>query len=155
EDHPHTAHSYHNVASCLQALGKLSEAFPLSRQALEIKRQALGAGPPATATGSHNVASCLKALGQPAGAVPPARTALLVRRQGLGEDHPHTAHSYHNVASCLNALGKREEATRHLRLALLGLDVGRHSAAPAGFDRSLFAATQGQPRLLLAGRLAA
>jgi CHAT domain-containing protein len=37
----------------------------------------------------------------------------------------------------------------------LGLDVGRHSAAPAGFGRSLFAATQTQPRPLLSCLLAA
>src|SRR5262245_54374585 len=34
KEHPHTAASYSNVASCLDALGKHAEALPLLRQAL-------------------------------------------------------------------------------------------------------------------------
>jgi hypothetical protein len=155
EGHPVTARSYNNVASCLQDLGKAQEALPLVRKALEVRRQALGEGHPDTAQSYNNVASCLHAQGKAAEALPLSRKALAIRRQALGEGHPVTATSYNNVAWCLNDLGKREEATRHLRLALLGLDVGRHSGAAAGFDRSLFAVTQTQPRLLLACLLAA
>jgi CHAT domain-containing protein/tetratricopeptide (TPR) repeat protein len=155
EGHPDTAESYNNVADCLQALGKAQEALPLYRQALEITRQALGEGHPDTAQSYNNVASCLHALGKAAEALPLYRQALEITRQALGEGHPDTAGSYNNVASCLNDLGKAQEAMRHLRLALLGLDVGRHSAAPPGFDRSVFPTTQSQPRLLLACLLAA
>jgi tetratricopeptide (TPR) repeat protein len=155
EGHPDTAHRYNGVAACLQDLGKAAEALPLYRKALEVNRQALGEGHPDTARSYNNMASCLQALGKAAEALPLFRKALEIRRQALGEEHPDTATSYHNLAFCLNRLGKRQEATRHLRRALLGLDVGRHSAAPAGFDRSLFAATQAQPRLLLACLLAA
>src|SRR5262249_19548715 len=87
-------------------------------------------------------------------ALPLYRKALQIRLKVLGEEHPHTAQSYNNVAFCLNTLGKRSEAMSHLRRALLGQDVSRHSAAPAGFARSLFASTQAQPRLLLSCLLA-
>jgi tetratricopeptide (TPR) repeat protein len=100
------------------------------------------------------VAACLHDLGKAAEALPLFGKALEVYRRALGEDHPDTAGSYNNVALCLHALGNRAEAMSHLRRALLGLDVGLHSAAPAGFDRSLFAAIQTQPRLLLACLLA-
>jgi CHAT domain-containing protein/tetratricopeptide (TPR) repeat protein len=142
------------VASCLDALGKAQEALPLYRKALEIKGQALGEGHPETARSYNNVAYCLQALGKAQEALPLYRKALGITHKALGEGHPHTATSYNNVAFCLNALGKAAEAVSHLRRALLGLDVGRHSAAAAGFDRSLFAATQTQPRLLLACLLA-
>jgi tetratricopeptide (TPR) repeat protein len=155
EGHPDTATGYNGVASCLKAQGKAQEALPLFRQALEICRQARGEGHPETAQSYNNVAACLLALGKAAEALPLFRQALEIKRQALGEGHPDTATSYNNVGGCLNALGNREEAIRHLRRALLGLDVGRHSAAPAGFDRSLFAATQTQPRLLLSCLLAA
>src|SRR5262249_5969056 len=135
--------------------GKASEALPLYRKALEIDRQARGEDHPDTALSYNNVASCLQAQGKAAEALPLSRQALEVTRKALGEGHPTTATGYNNVAFCLNDLGKREEAIRHLRRALLGLDVGRHSAAPAGFGRSLFAATQTQPRLLLSCLLAA
>jgi tetratricopeptide (TPR) repeat protein len=129
--------------------------LPLVRKALAIRRQALGEGHPDTAQSYNNVAFCLHDLGKASEALPLSRKALAIRRRALGEGHPDTAGSYNNVAFCLYALGKASEAMRHLRLALLGLDVGRHSAAPAGFDRSLFAATQSQPRLLLSCLLAA
>jgi tetratricopeptide (TPR) repeat protein len=82
--------------------------------------------------------------------------ALAICRKALGEDHPETATGYNNVAGCLYGLGKRVETIRHLRLALLGTDVARHSAAraSAGFERSLFAATQQQGRPALACLLA-
>jgi tetratricopeptide (TPR) repeat protein len=155
EGHPDTAHSYNNVAYCLNGLGKAQEALPLFRKALEIRRQARGEGHPDTAHSYNNVASCLHDLGKAQEALPLFRKALEIRLKVLGQGHPDTATSYNNVAWCLNGLGKRAGAMRHLRLALLGLDVGRHSAAAAGFDRSLFAATQSQPRLLLACLLAA
>jgi CHAT domain-containing protein/tetratricopeptide (TPR) repeat protein len=155
EDHPDTAHSYHSVAFCLNDLGKAQEALPLYRKALGTYRQARGEGHPDTARSYHNVASCLQDLGKAQEALPLHRKALEITRQAQGEGHPHTARSYHNVAFCLNKLGKRAEAMSHLRGALLGLDVGRQAAAPAGFDRSLFAATQTQPRLLLSCLLAA
>jgi tetratricopeptide (TPR) repeat protein len=155
EGHHDTARSYNNVAGCLIGLGKFSEALPLFRKALGSFRQARGEGHPDTARSYNNVAGCLQALGKAAEALPLSRKALESFRKALGEGHHDTATSYHNVAYCLNAVGKRAEAMIHLRRALLGLDVGRHSAAPAGFDRSLFAATQGRPRLLLSCLLAA
>jgi tetratricopeptide (TPR) repeat protein len=135
--------------------GRYRQAEKASRAAVALFRQTLGVEHPETATGYNNVAGCLQALGKAQEALPLFRKPLHIYRTALGDDHPDTARSYNNVAWCLNDLGKREEAIRHLRLALLGLDAGRHSAAPAGFDRSLFAATQAQPRLLLACLLAA
>jgi tetratricopeptide (TPR) repeat protein len=154
DDHPATANGYSNVAFCLDSLGKTSEALPLFRKALMIQRKALGEEHPDTARGYNNVAFCLDSLGKHTPALPLFRKALMIQRKAFGEEHPLTTGSYTNVAFCLYALGKREEAIRHLRLALLGMDVSRHSAAAAGFDRSLFAATQAQPRLLLACLLA-
>jgi tetratricopeptide (TPR) repeat protein len=134
--------------------GRYRQAVKAGRATLALLRQTLGVAHPETALGYNEVASCLNSQGKASEALALLRKALEIDRQALGEGHPLTATSDNNVAFCLNALGKRAEAVRHLRRALLGLDVARHSAAPAGFDRSLFAATQAQPRLLLACLLA-
>jgi tetratricopeptide (TPR) repeat protein len=154
DHHQTTARSYHNLALCLQGLEKGGEALPLFRKAIRINREAVGEDHPQTGDIYRAAAYCLQSLGKGSEALDLARKALEVRRKIWGEEHPLTAQSHRSLAFCLNELGKRDEAMKHLRLVLLGMDVGRHSAAPAGFDRSLFAATQGHPRLLLACLLA-
>jgi tetratricopeptide (TPR) repeat protein len=118
EEHPETATSYNNVASCLDALGKAQEALPLYRKALDICRKVLGEDHPDTATSYNNVASCLDDLGKAQEALPLFRKALDICRKVLGEGHPDTATSYNNVASCLDDLGKAQEALPLFRKAL-------------------------------------
>jgi CHAT domain-containing protein/tetratricopeptide (TPR) repeat protein len=155
EDHPHTANGYNNLALCLHGLGKGQEALSLLRKVLEIERKVLGEEHPSLALSYRNIAACLNAQEKHSEALRLYRKGLRISRKTDGEEHPSTAICYNEIAFCLYQMGEREEAIRHLRLALVGVDVGRHSAAAAGFERSLFAATQGEPRILLACLLAA
>jgi tetratricopeptide (TPR) repeat protein len=136
--------------------GQFAQADLMCREALAIRRKALGEEHPDTAASYNNVAACLESLGKPAEALPLFNKALQTIHKALGEEHPDTARSYNNVAGCLAGLGQRDEALRHLRHALLGIDVSRRNAASpsAGFERSLFAATQQPGRLVLACLLA-
>ena len=48
--HPDTAGSYDNVASCLSIQGKFAEALPLYQKALALRLKMLGKQHPATAS---------------------------------------------------------------------------------------------------------
>ena len=118
EEHPSTATSYNNVASNLNAQGRLQEAEPLYRKALEIRERVLGEEHPSTATSYNNVASNLNAQGRLQEAEPLLRKALEIWERVLGEEHPDTASSYNNVAYNLDAQGRLQEAEPLLRKAL-------------------------------------
>jgi tetratricopeptide (TPR) repeat protein len=110
EEHPNTATSYDNVASCLDHHGKHGKALPLYEKALAIRRKVLGEDHSETARSYNNLAYCLNAQGQHGEALPLYQKALLIRRQVLGEDHPYTASTYNNVARCLDDLGQHDKA---------------------------------------------
>jgi tetratricopeptide (TPR) repeat protein len=110
DDHPHTAHSYQDLATNLDAQERYGEAQPLHERALAIARQALGEGHPYTAAIYNNVASNLDERGRSGEAQPLHERALAIWRQSLGEDHPDTAGGYNNLAHCLSAQGHYAEA---------------------------------------------
>ncbi|HZW34604.1 MAG TPA: CHAT domain-containing protein, partial [Isosphaeraceae bacterium] len=62
--HPLTAISYHNLATTLSAQRKYAEAEAMSRRALAINLQALGAGHPLTAASYTNLARSLDRQGK-------------------------------------------------------------------------------------------
>jgi len=78
-------------------MGDHAAALPLFRQALEIRRMALGEGHPHFATSLVNLAWLYKAMGDYAAALPLLRQALEIRRTALGEGHP-------DFATCLTCL---------------------------------------------------
>jgi tetratricopeptide (TPR) repeat protein len=89
-DHPDMASSYSNVASNLNAQGRLGEAEPLCRKALEINERVLGPDHPDTATSYNNVAYNLNAQGRLDEAEPLYRKALEINERALGPEHPMT-----------------------------------------------------------------
>jgi CHAT domain-containing protein/tetratricopeptide (TPR) repeat protein len=116
--HPHTAATYINLASDLNAQGKYAEAEPLFRKALAIYLNVVGEGHPLTADGYTSVAANLGDQGKDAAAEPLFRKALAIRLKALGEDHPETAVSYNSVADNLDRQGKHAAAAPLLRKAL-------------------------------------
>ena len=85
----------------LQAQGKLAEADPLFKEAIEGKSSQLGATHPATLTSVNNYAGLLQAKGQLDEAEKMYRQALEGRRDQLGNHHTDTLTSINNLASVL------------------------------------------------------
>jgi tetratricopeptide (TPR) repeat protein len=71
-----------------KATGNFAAAEPLCRQAVEIKRVALGESHPDFATSLNNLAMLYEATGNFAAAEPLYRQALEIDRVALGESHP-------------------------------------------------------------------
>ncbi|GFR42040.1 hypothetical protein Agub_g2856 [Astrephomene gubernaculifera] len=118
EEHPDTISSISNLASCINAQGKYSEAEPMYRQALELHTKVLGAEHPDTISSINNLASCIDAQGKYSEAEPMYRQALELRTKVLGAEHPDTISSISYLASCINAQGKYSEAEPMYRQAL-------------------------------------
>jgi hypothetical protein len=74
----------------LQDLGKLGEAEPLFREALEGSRRTLGDAHPQTLVSINNMAHLLLVRGELAEAEPLYREALEGLRRAHGDAHPHT-----------------------------------------------------------------
>ena len=109
-DHPDTALSLNNLAALYRAQGKLTEAEPLYRRALEICERVLGPDHPDTALSLNNLAALYRAQGKLTEAEPLYRRALEIRERVLGPDHPDTATSLNNLAFLYKAQGKLTEA---------------------------------------------
>ena len=152
EQHPSTASSYSNLASCLHSQGKHAEALPLYHKALAIRLKVLGKLHPDTAQSYNNLAFWLNGQGKHAEALPLYHKALALRRKILGEQYPDTASSYSNLASCLNSQGKYAEAASTRRRHCWAMS-GRLQASTSSFDRSLFHANYVSPRSALAACL--
>ncbi|PNH03036.1 Nephrocystin-3 [Tetrabaena socialis] len=117
-EHPDTATSISNLASCIHAQGRYAEAEVPYQQALELRRQLLGEEHTDTASSMDDLAGCIKAQGRYAEAEVPFRQALELRRRVLGEEHPKTATSINNLATCISAQGRYAEAEVPYRQAL-------------------------------------
>ena len=74
-------------------MGDHAAALPLCRQALEIRRTALGENHPDYAGSLNNLALLYHSMGDYAAALPLLRQALEIRRIALGENHPDYATS--------------------------------------------------------------
>ena len=98
------------VGRLLQDQGKLGEAEPLLRAALEGRREVLRERHPDTLSSMNNLGLLLRDQGKLGEAEPVLRPALEGRREVLGERHPDTLSSMNNLASLLYAHGKLGEA---------------------------------------------
>ena len=90
DSHHSTLSSINNLAGLLQAQGKLGEAEPLCREALDGCRRTLGDSHPDTLTSIHNLASLLHSQGKLSEAEALFHEALGKFRRVLGDAHPHT-----------------------------------------------------------------
>ena len=109
-DHPDTALSLNNLAVLYDSQGKLTEAEPLYRRALEIRERVLGPDHPDTALSLNNLAVLYQVQGKLTEAEPLYRRALEIRERVLGPDHPDTALSLNNLAVLYDSQGKLTEA---------------------------------------------
>ena len=91
--------------------GDLAAAEPLSREALEGRREKLGARNPDTLSSISNLGLLLMAKGDLAAAEPLLREALEGRREVLGARHPKTLAASKN----LGALGGNGQPRRSSR----------------------------------------
>ena len=112
------ARLFDETAAYLYYSGQYSEAEPLSRQALEIRRTALGEDHPDFATNLNNLAGLYHSQGRYAEAEPLCHQALDVHRTALGEDHPDFAASLNNLAELYSSQGRYEKAEPLHRQAL-------------------------------------
>ena len=101
-----------------EALGELQEAEPLLRQALEIRRTALGEEHPSFATSLNNLGALYCLTGRYAEAEPLLRQAMEIRCTALGEEHPEFATNLNNLAELYRSTGRYAEAEPLLRQAL-------------------------------------
>mgnify|MGYP000882951896 FL=1 len=106
------------LGSLLKDQGKLDEAEPLFREALEVQRATLGDWHPDTLASINNLGNLLKVQGKHDEAEPLLRQALEVQRATLGDRHPDTLGSIHNLGLLLKDQGKLDEAEPLVREAL-------------------------------------
>ena len=90
DSHPDTLTSINNLALLLKTQGKLGEAEPLYREALDGRRRTLGDSHPSTLTSINNLAGLLQAQGKLGEAEPLYRESLDGHRRVLGDAHPNT-----------------------------------------------------------------
>ena len=89
----------------LQVQGKLAEAEPYYREALEKRRRVLGEEHPDTLSSINNMGLLLRDQGKLDQAEPYYSEALEKSRRVLGEEHPDTLTSMSNLAGTLSDQG--------------------------------------------------
>jgi eukaryotic-like serine/threonine-protein kinase len=99
-------------------LGLYDGALPMLKDALELRRQTLGAEHPDVAATMNNLAQVLHAKGDFAAAEPLYRDALSMRRRLYGGSSREVAASLNNIGLFLKDKGDYEAAESHLRQAL-------------------------------------
>lgn len=117
-DHQELAGSLNNLAVLLQTTGRYDEAEPLYREALEIGRKALPAGPN-IAKGLINLGLLLKTTGRYGEAEPLYREALEIGRKALSTGQPEIViANLNNLGNLLATTGRYGEAEPLLREGL-------------------------------------
>jgi CHAT domain-containing protein/tetratricopeptide (TPR) repeat protein len=116
-------------AVILDRLGRLREAEPLYRTALQQRQQHLRPDDPRIAESLNNLAALSSRLGRHTEAETLHKRALAIREQTLGANHPDVAQSLNNLASAELALGRPEKAGPLLRRAVAIL-AGESAGSP-------------------------
>ncbi|MEA5601845.1 tetratricopeptide repeat protein [Nostoc sp. UHCC 0252] len=104
------ANSFNNLAGIYRATGNYSEAEPLYKQALELRKRLLGDNHPSFATSLNNLAGLYKTTGQYSKAEILYQQALELRKRLWGENHADVAVSLNNLALLYDEQGRYEEA---------------------------------------------
>jgi non-specific serine/threonine protein kinase/serine/threonine-protein kinase len=109
-DHPDTLASMHDLATLLEATGRLEEAQTLYRQAIETGRRVLGDDDLRVIQWNCYYSRALIDAGKYEQAAPIARDVLARRQRLLGEEHPDTLVAQHMMASVDMHRGRLREA---------------------------------------------
>jgi len=121
DDQPTPLESICNLAFLFNAQGKLAEAEPHLREALEVRRAKLGDEHPDTLSSLNNLAGHLYVRGEHYEAGSLLREVLAGRHAKLGEEHPDTLFSINSLACVLQAQGKLSEAEDNMNCELTGI----------------------------------
>ena len=103
DSHPDTLTSISNMVGLLHAQGKLGEAEPLYREALDGRQRTLGDAHPDTLSSLFNLADLLEKRGRLPEAEALYREQLKGCLRSLGAVHPDTVSSMKNLTRFLRA----------------------------------------------------
>jgi CHAT domain-containing protein len=98
--------------------GRYSEAEPLLKQALAVRKRALGETHPDVATSLNSLALLYHSQGRYSEAEPLYKQALALKIRALGEAHPDVATSLNNLAGLYDSQGRYSEAEPLFKQAL-------------------------------------
>jgi tetratricopeptide (TPR) repeat protein len=125
-DSPELATSLNRLASLYADQGRYSEAEPLYKKALTLRKKLFGNDHPTVATSLNNLAWLYKAQGRYKEAEHLYQEAMQMRLNLLGEAHPDAAQSINNLAALYQSQCRYNEAeplyheALQIRTALLG-----------------------------------
>ena len=106
------------LAQLLQHTGRLGEAEPMMRRALQLNESAYSTQHPAVAICLNNLGNLLHATGRLEEAEPLMRRALEIDEAAFGEEHQTMAARLSNLAQILRDTNRIEEAEALMRKAL-------------------------------------
>ncbi len=98
--------------------GRLADAEPLYRQAIEIRRRAYGDASPSVAYALEDLGTVFSRRGDHAAAVPLARESFDIIRRAYGAEHPIVATATEHLGETLNQAGLVVEAERLFRISI-------------------------------------
>ncbi|XP_065642049.1 uncharacterized protein LOC124815446 isoform X5 [Hydra vulgaris] len=110
ENNKFTLDTKHNIASCLDNMGKHNEALEIYYSVDKIRTDILGINHPDTMRTKHNIANCLYAMGKYNEALEIHYSVDKIQTEILGINHPDTMTTKNNIANCLYAMGKYNKA---------------------------------------------
>jgi tetratricopeptide (TPR) repeat protein len=145
EEHISTLTSLSNLAGVLRSQGKLAEAEPYLREALERRRRVQGDQHPDTLRAIRSFGLLLSAQGRLSDAEPYFREALETRRRGLGEEDPDTLRSFCDMGGLLIRQHRYTEALELLMPAQAA--AGRAFARADRGEFARFLCTLGRARV--------
>ena len=110
KDSPEKAGSLSDLARCLDAAGRSTEALPLHEEVLAMRERIYPGDNTNIAAALDSLAGCQRRLGRTAGALPNFEAATAMDRRIYKGDHPDVAANLNNLAECLAGLDRYAEA---------------------------------------------
>jgi CHAT domain-containing protein/Tfp pilus assembly protein PilF len=112
------ARGLNQQAGSLYDKGQTAKAIPLARQALSIRKEALGEKHPYYANSLNILAMLYQSMGDHKQALPLYRKAQRISKEVLGEKHPSYAISLNNLATLYQDMGDHKQALPLCKKAL-------------------------------------
>jgi eukaryotic-like serine/threonine-protein kinase len=110
KDSPEKARSLSDLARCLDAAGRATEALPLHEEVLVMTEKIHQGDSTNVAAALDNLARCQRKLGRTAEALTNFEAATAMDRRIYKGDHPDVAENLNNLAECLVGLDRYAEA---------------------------------------------